>query len=119
MLTIILKDLHFRSFHGLFPEEKVLGGDFVVNLTVEYQPGNVVVTEIGQTLDYQQLFQLVKAKMEISTPLLETIVMEIAGEILNKYVQVDRVWVQIEKKNPPISGLSGSVAVSYNAGRFF
>lgn len=115
MLTIKLKDLNFRGFHGLYPEERILGGNFVVNLEVEYQPQPVIIQEIWQTLDYERLFEMVKARMALPTPLLETIAMELTAEILQKFQHVSRVSVEIEKKNPPIPGLSGSVVVAYSA----
>jgi dihydroneopterin aldolase len=115
MLTIQLKDLLFRSFHGVYQEETILGGDFVVNVTVDYFPPTDIIRQLDETLNYETLFERVKQRMDQSTPLLETIVMELANEILHDFVAVSRVWIAIEKKNPPISGLNGSVLVSYTA----
>lgn len=115
MLTIQLKDLLFRSFHGVYNEENILGGDFVVNMTVDFLPKANVIRQLDETLNYESLFERVKEKMDSPTPLLETIAMELAYEILRDFIGVSRVWVAIEKKNPPIPGLSGSVLVSYTA----
>lgn len=115
MLTIQLKDLLFRSFHGVYQEETVLGGDFVVNVTVDYLPPTDIIWQLDETLNYETLFERVKQRMDQPTPLLETIAMEIADEILRNFNGVSRVSVAIEKKNPPISGFSGSVQVSYAA----
>jgi 7,8-dihydroneopterin aldolase/epimerase/oxygenase len=117
MLTIQLKDLIFRARHGVYPEEKLLGGDFCVNLTVDFDPGTSVVESLDQTLNYERLFKIVKSRMDIPTPLLETICMELAGEILNEFSMVSRVYVVLEKKNPPIPFLQGSVVVAYTATR--
>jgi 7,8-dihydroneopterin aldolase/epimerase/oxygenase len=115
MLTIQLKDLVFRSRHGVYPEEKLLGGDFCVNLTVDFDPGTVLVESLDQTLNYERLFEMVKRRMDIPTPLLETICMELAAEILSEFSMVSRVNIVLEKKNPPIPSLLGSVVVSYTA----
>lgn len=115
MLTIQLKDLLFRAFHGVYHEERILGGDFVVNVSVDFLPQVTVIGQLQETLNYEILFDKVKKRMEISSPLLETIVMELANEILRDFEGVKRVWVAIEKRNPPIPGLSGSVLVSYTA----
>lgn len=115
MLTIQLKDLLFRAFHGVYREERILGGDFVVNVSVDFLPQVAVIEQLQETLNYEILFDKVKKRMEIPSPLLETIVMELANEILRDFEGVKRVWVGIEKRNPPIPGLSGSVLVSYTA----
>jgi len=113
MLTIQLKDVLFRSFHGVYKEETILGGDFMVNVVVDFMPQSAVIYQLEETLNYEILFEKVKKRMAIPTPLLETIVMELANEILRDFKGVQRVWVAIEKRNPPIPGLSGSVLVSY------
>jgi 7,8-dihydroneopterin aldolase/epimerase/oxygenase len=115
LLTIQLKDLLFRSFHGVYQEETVLGGDFLVNLTVDFIPPLNIIRQLDETLNYETLFERVKQKMDKPTPLLETIAMELADEILRNYHGVNKVWVAIEKRNPPIPGLTGSVQVSYTA----
>ncbi len=115
MLTIQLKDLLFRSYHGVYREETVLGGDFLVNVEVDYNPAVQPVRQLHHTLNYETLFEKVQERMAIPTPLLETIVMELAQEICLNFPGVQQARVSIEKMNPPIPGLSGSVRVSYSA----
>ncbi len=117
MLTIHLQQCHFRSHHGVYEEERILGGDYIVDLEVKYLPKVEVVKALQETLNYEQLFKLVQERMMQPTPLLETIVMEIAHKILNNYLDVREVSIKIEKCNPPIPGLKGSVAVSYEQHR--
>jgi dihydroneopterin aldolase len=115
MLTIKLKDLLFRAYHGVYEEERILGGDFIVNVVVDFIPPVMPVQQLEDTLNYEYLFEKVKRRMAIPTPLLETIVMELSEEIIRGFTGVKQVRVAIEKRNPPIPDLSGSVLVSYTA----
>lgn len=117
MLTIHLKDLEFHAFHGLYEEEKIIGNTFIVNLHVHYMPAVQVITNLQQTVNYENLFSLVKERMDKPTPLLETIATELCHETLQKHREVHAVFVSIEKTNPPIPSFRGSVIVAYQLSR--
>ena len=117
MLSIHRKNLHFHSFHGLYESEKKNGNQFVVNAHVHYLPPQMPVTELAQTLNYEELFALVSARMAQPTPLLETIAMEICFLILEKFKIVNATFVSIEKTKPPIQGFQGDVVVSFQIDR--
>lgn len=116
LLTIHLKDLRFFCFHGLYEEEQIDGNYFIINTSIEFQPENVI-TSIDETIDYVNVYQLIKTRMEIATPLLETIVMDIANEVLNEFSQAISIQIQLFKENPPIPNFVGSVGVSYTQRR--
>lgn len=52
--------------------------------------------------------------MKIATPLLETLVMDIAAQILAQFQQAEAVFISIKKLQPPIANFNGSVGVSYS-----
>jgi dihydroneopterin aldolase len=112
MITIHLNNLSFYSYHGLFDHERINGNSFVVNATINYLP-NTLVVAIEQTIDYVSIYELIKQRMAVATPLLETIVMEIAKAIIDQYVVAKEVEIAITKENPPIPDFEGSVGVSF------
>lgn len=117
MLSIHLKDLRFFAHHGLHPEEKILGNHFIVNLHLQAHPPAEIVTDIKETINYETLFRLVKARMHIPTPLLETIAMELCYAVMETHESVGSVFVSIEKLNPPIPEMQGGVVVSFQLAR--
>ncbi len=117
MLYIFLKDVRLKAFHGVYEEERVLGGDFVVNLEVQYLPELRIIIELEDTLNYEALFQMVQQRMAQPTALLEQIVMELTAQIMEKYPQIRFCRLHIEKCNPPIEGLRGSVCVAFERSR--
>jgi 7,8-dihydroneopterin aldolase/epimerase/oxygenase len=96
VFTISLQNVHFRAYHGLYPQERVEGNDFIINLAAQYSTANV---------------QEVMAR---PVDLLETVVQQIAQLILTQYPQVLEVRVSLEKTKPPIADFNGSAVVEIN-----
>jgi dihydroneopterin aldolase len=117
MLTIHLKDLAFHATHGMYAEEKILGNQFIVNLHVHYMPLAEIVRDLNQAVNYEKLFALVITRMKQPSTLLETIAMELCHSVLEQFHQVESVFVSVEKANPPIASLQGSVVVAYQLSR--
>lgn len=117
MLSIYLKNLQFRSHHGIYEQEKILGNIFIVNLKVKYQPTSLPIKNIEQTINYEDLFSLLEKRMLVATELLETLVTEIAEEIFYIYKNIEEVYISITKQNPPIVSFTGNVAVSFETKR--
>lgn len=110
-LYIYLRNCRFRAFHGLYPEERQKGNDFVVNLTVSYQPRSGTITAIEDTIDYGALFGLVEQSMAKPVDLLETLVQEMAATIELRFPEVKTIDIEVEKLHPPVDRFSGSAAV--------
>ncbi|MEP6846649.1 MAG: dihydroneopterin aldolase [Panacibacter sp.] len=111
MLTIELSGLRFHAFHGLYKEEKKIGGDYEVNITIRHLPKKLPVLHIEDTIDYTVVYNLVNAIMQQPEPLLETVASMIADEILRKFSHAEEVSVSVTKLNPPIIAFQGSVGV--------
>lgn len=116
MLTIHLNNVPFFAYHGLYPAEKEKGNQFIVNLTIQYTPAKKIVN-IEDTINYATVYELVSQRMAIATPLLETVVMEIAQTILTNFPLAMIVDIQLDKHNPPILNFGGTVGVSYHLTR--
>ncbi len=117
MLSITLHNIHFFNHHGIYEEEKILGNEFEVNITVTLFPKSLPVKHLEETIDYVSVYELVKTRMAIATPLLETLVTEIAEQIISQFSLAESVSISIRKVNPPISQFRGSVGVSFSLNR--
>ncbi|MES2776093.1 MAG: dihydroneopterin aldolase [Bacteroidota bacterium] len=116
-MIVHLHQLSFFCHHGLYEEEKVIGGIFIVNLDMELKDQEAVVTAIGETVNYVTIYTLVKERMMQSTPLLETLVMELADLILAFSPLIDKVSISITKAAAPIVGFQGKVGVTFSKQR--
>ena len=111
--TIELRDLQFYSFHGLYDEEKKIGGEFVVDVFAKFPATSHRLTSIDETVNYAAIFEIIKKEMDQPRELLETIAQSMAEKIYNKYSVIKEIEIRIEKKKAPIVGLNGSVAAKY------
>ena len=116
MLSIHLNNVFFFAYHGLYDHEQINGNNFEVNLTVKYQPAKLI-TKISETINYVAIYDLLNARMQVATPLLETLVMDIANQILAQFPLADDIFISIKKMQPPIANFDGSVGVSYSLKR--
>jgi 7,8-dihydroneopterin aldolase/epimerase/oxygenase len=113
MLTISIDKARFYCYHGLYAEEQKVGGEFEVNLAVQYLPIPAIVTSIDDTINYVTLFEIVKRRMQVPTPLLETLVMQIADDVKESFTDLKRISVRISKMQPPIPQFTGSTSVLF------
>jgi dihydroneopterin aldolase len=113
MLTIELTELIFYAYHGLYEEEKKLGASFEVNAAIQYLPAKLPVENIDETVDYTQVYAIIKTMMNEPIELLETLVSKMAAQILSTFSQVQQVDISVKKLNPPIIAFKGHIAVRF------
>ncbi len=113
MITISLQQLEFFAYHGIYPEERTKGNDFVVNVVLSYQPSVIPIQHINETINYEVVFAIVAECMQRSTPLLETLATEMVMLLVQRFNNLEKASVEICKKNPPVEGWKGSAAVRY------
>lgn len=116
MFKIELHNLWFHANHGLYEEEKLLGGDFTLDVTILYTP-KMVPHHISETIDYSAVYYLIKSHMQKPEPLLETLAMNITQDILHNFMLAEEVSLRIKKMNPPMIGFTGNVSVTHVAKR--
>ena len=117
MLIIQLLNLPFYAYHGIYEEEKKMGAEYEVNITVSHQEKKSPVLHINETIDYTSLYELIKQHMQQPRQLLETIATIFAEDVLARFAEAEEVSITIIKKHPPVVAFQGSVAVTYSAKR--
>ena len=111
MITVALHDLHFYSFHGILEEEKKTGNDYLVNVSLEFHENAEVITHISDTINYEEVYHIIRRRMSLPTPLLETVAMEAGNQIHNEFPDLKSIAVSIRKMHPPIEGIQGAAEV--------
>ena len=110
--TIHLNNLTFFAFLGLYEEEKILGNNFGVDVSLSFTEDEKI-TAVEQTTNYVGVYNIIKQRMAIPTALLETLAQDLALKIYEYDNRIKSITVNVEKKNPPISNMPGSVCVSF------
>jgi dihydroneopterin aldolase len=110
-MHIYLNDLIFNGFHGVYPAEKKIGNTFKLDLRIQLTPTTKTIDQLDQTIDYVQVYALIQKIMEVPTPLLETIVTNIADQILAAHPMAESVYVKITKQQLSVPYFQGTTAV--------
>jgi len=110
---IILRDLGFYGYHGLFREEEKLGQRFFVDLECGVDlsaPGDT--DEIGHTVSYADIYEVVKSAFEARrTRLIEALAQNIATALFEAFADIGWIVIRVRKPEAPIAMVRGEAAV--------
>lgn len=112
MITIHLHNLLFYAHHGIYEEESRSGSNYEVNLDVKFDEPKKGVEGIDDTVNYEDLFAIVKKKMSVRANLVENVCESIIRNVQHQYKTVKEVSVTIYKLEAPIENLQGKVGVT-------
>ena len=100
---ILLRDLRFHAFHGVLPQERLVGGNFVVDLRVGYPLAQAMTSDrVDDTLNYASLYALVEREMQQPSSLLEHVAGRIAQAIAKPFPEALSIDLTLTKQNPPM-----------------
>jgi dihydroneopterin aldolase len=105
MGLIAIEGMQFYSHHGYHKEEQVLGGKYSVDIYLETNLDEAAATDrLDKTINYEQVYQLTKAEMEIHAKLIEHVCSRILDKLIEKYPEVVYLKVRVSKHSPPLKG---------------
>lgn len=104
--TVALKEVRCHAFHGFYPEEQLIGCDFLVDAEVTFVANNDT-ENLDKTVNYEVLNNIIMGEMKNTQKLLETVVKRILSAIVTNYSFVKTAKVGIKKLHPPMPGQIG------------
>ena len=110
---IELTGLRFTAKHGVLPQERVVGGEYTVDVRVGCDiSGAVVSDDLHDTLNYAEIYQIVSREMQQPSSLLEHVAGRIGESIFKAFPEVGWIEVKLTKCNPPM-GADGNGATVF------
>lgn len=100
---VAIEGLQFFAYHGFYDEERKKGNDFVCDIAVELKSYDSIEDNIHDTVNYEDIYEIVSDEMQQTKKLIETV----AYKIIKRIQELDNVTgatVKIHKLNPPIKG---------------
>jgi dihydroneopterin aldolase len=110
---IILEDLGFYGYHGVFPEERTLGQRFFVDLVcgIDLSPA-ASTDELGRTASYAEIYDVTKAAFEEGPMnLIEAVAQRIVDRVFAAFPDIDWIKVRVRKPEAPIAMVRGNAAI--------
>lgn len=112
---IELKNMRFFAFHGVLPEENIVGNSFVVNVKIGADLSAARESDnVENTINYAAVYEIVKCEMQIVSQLLEHVTGRIFDKIKSAYPQINRLEVRLAKLNPPVGGEVESAEIIFS-----
>ena len=109
---ISLDDMRFYAYHGVMEQERRVGSEYSVSLIVEADLTDAARTDdVADTINYAELYELVKREMAIPSKLLEHVAARIGQRAIEAYERITAVIVKVTKLNPPMGGDSKGASV--------
>lgn len=109
---IYLRNVRFHAFHGVLPQEGIVGNDYLVNLVVDYDFSSAMKTDDLQgTLNYAEVYQKVREEMAVPSKLLEHVAGRIAHRLFSDFLEIQKLQLSITKVNPPMGADSDGAGV--------
>lgn len=96
----------------MYEEEAIVGTSFEVNLSISFEQSDTIHS-LKQTINYVEVYDIVKRHFERPRQLLEMLAQEITEDVYSFDSRTRNVEIHIKKLNPPIANFTGSVGVTY------
>jgi dihydroneopterin aldolase len=100
---ITLTNVRFRALHGVLPQERRVGGDYLLTLRVGFDVSRAVQSDdVADTLNYATLYEMARQEMGVPSQLLEHVAGRIGQRVLSEWPEVTTVDLTLTKENPPM-----------------
>lgn len=116
---IILKDLGFYGYHGVFAEEAKLGQRFFIDLDLGVDLSAPATTDrLSTGISYAEIYDVVKSAFETRRmKLLEAVAQNIVDTIFEAFQSVNWVVIRVRKPEAPIAMVRGEAAIELHRER--
>ncbi|HKH60281.1 MAG TPA: dihydroneopterin aldolase [Flavitalea sp.] len=112
MISIELKDVRLYARHGFYKDEPKTGNVYHVDLCVKYEERNAKFDTLTDTINYVELYDIIRQRMQTPTALLEKLCDEIIQQIKTQYPFIAEAMISVYKIQAPIQNFEGKVGVS-------
>ena len=102
---IEINNIKIQAFHGVLPQEHIVGNLYRVDLTITTDFSEAINTdELSDTISYAEAAEIVKEEMLVPSQLLEHVAGRIVRHLQSRWGEkIQGIDLRISKLTPPIS----------------
>lgn len=116
MSVIALEGMRFFAYHGIYEEEQILGGDYIVDVFITTDTSEAAEEDnIHMTINYETVFSICDYEMRKPSDLIETVIERIILKIKSAFQTLQEVTVKVSKLNPPLGGRVAKASIESSA----
>lgn len=109
---ICLDDLRFFAYHGVSPQESMVGNEYILSLRLRTDITQAMETDdVADTLNYAEVYRVLKEEMEIPSKLLEHVGGRLIRKLFQEFPTLEHIDLKIAKRNPPMGADIASAGV--------
>ncbi|CAM3379110.1 dihydroneopterin aldolase [Elizabethkingia occulta] len=102
---IILENIKIYAYHGVLPEEKILGTYYLINAEIHADLWKATKSDdLKDTINYALVNEIIHQEMKIPSQLLEHVIGRIMKRIAAEFKQVNFIKIKLTKVQPPMPG---------------
>lgn len=120
MDKILMNNMGFYGYHGVFKEESILGQKFFIDMELYLNTKEAGLTDdMNKSVSYGDVYEVVKDIVEKKRfNLLEALAENIAKEVLNDFPLIQEVMVRVKKPEAPVPGIYDYFGVEIRRQRY-
>ena len=101
--SIHIRNLRLHAFHGVLPQERMVGNDYEISLKMAFPIGRAVGSDdVADTLNYAQACDIVRKAMRRPVNLLEKAAANVAANLFAAFPALTVIDIRLTKLNPPM-----------------
>lgn len=111
-MYIHLEGIKLYGYHGVDPQERVVGAYFYIDLRIKTDFNSAALTdELIGTVSYADIYEAVKECAKTPCLLLEHLAYKIAQQLFTAFEAVEEIEIKVSKENPPMGSECKKVGV--------
>lgn len=112
MSKIYLEDVKIYAYHGVLPEENIIGTYYLLNVEIHTDLWKAAESDhLDDTISYADINEIIHDEMKISSKLLEHVAGRIISKIHEKFKEISYIRLKITKTSPPMKGEMKGAAI--------
>ncbi|MDD3039671.1 dihydroneopterin aldolase [Bacteroides sp.] len=100
---IFLENVRCYAYHGVAAQENLIGNEYIINLKLKVDISQASTTdEVLDTVNYAEVYEVIKNEMSIPSKLLEHVCGRIASKLFVVFPCIEELEISLSKRNPPM-----------------
>ena len=103
-LEIVLEEMRFYAHHGVLEQERLVGNNFTVNLTIGLNTySSLYSDDLKDTINYAEVYNIVQREMNTPSALLERVLGRVVCKVFKQWPIIEWIDISLSKLNPPFT----------------
>ena len=111
-MYIRLEGMKFYAYHGVLPQENLVGAYYYVDLKLKTDFTRAAETDkLDGTINYADIHAAVRKEMKTPSQLLEHVCWRIARRLFHDFPTIEAIDIALYKENPPMGACAQRIGV--------